>query len=145
MTVGTWTIDDGGNITTEIGHTITATILSDNFTVTLDLNNGCSGPITQSFNVTDLEPTVSISNNVGNDCIPPSGQTVTLSPSIMNNAIASNPIGFEWTYDISGGQSMTSTSETINVELLPGQVINAQLTVRYACLLYTSPSPRDRG
>ena len=50
----------------------------------------------------------------------------------MNNAIVSNPIGFEWTYDISGGQSMTSTSETINVELLPGQVINAQLTVRYA-------------
>ena len=36
MTVGTWTIESGGVvIATEVGHTITATINADNFSVTL--------------------------------------------------------------------------------------------------------------
>ena len=170
----------------------------------MNVDNGCSGPITETFRTTDLEPTIAILDNVGNDCIPPSGQVVTLSSSILNNAINSNPIGLEWVYNISSGPSMTSMNPSIDIELLPGDVINAQLSVTYAngcvfsvsdviqarnsgtgeleivndansscisaggqiitfstnldpnqistynwvyniCLLYTSPSPRDRG
>ena len=133
MTVGTWTIESGGVvIATEVGHTITATINADNFSVTLNVDNGCSGPITETFSTTDLEPTIAILDNVGNDCIPPSGQVVTLSSSILNNAINSNPIGLEWVYNISSGPSMTSMNPSIDIELLPGDVINAQLSVTYA-------------
>ncbi len=131
-TVGIWTIT-GPSISTitEIGHTITAAIDGE-FTVTFDIDNGCSGPITETFNQADLEPEIAIQNNVGNDCIPPSGQVVTLTPTINNNAINSNPIGVEWNYSISGGPSMTSTNDSIDIQLLPGEVINAQLTVTYA-------------
>jgi len=50
-TVANWTIVDGGTTTTQVGHTISGTISGDFFSVTIDLDNGCSGPYTESFDV----------------------------------------------------------------------------------------------
>ena len=49
--VANWTIVDGNNTTTQVGHTISGTITGDVFTVTIDLDNGCSGPFSQTFRV----------------------------------------------------------------------------------------------
>ncbi len=130
-TVANWSINDGGNITEQVGHTISGTVVSDNFTVTMDLNNGCSGPYSETFDVNDLQPTLAIGDNLGGDCLDPNGQIVSLNPSITGGNILSQPATYNWQYDIDGGASTTSTDQFVSVTLLPGQIINATLTVEY--------------
>ncbi len=53
-TVADWTIVDGNSTVNTSGHSVTATIDTETFSVTMDPLNGCSGPITKQFRKEDF-------------------------------------------------------------------------------------------
>ena len=73
---------------------------------------------------------------------------VFLSLTVVTTTVA---LGFhsvllDWVEGITGSQWASQVSESIELTLTYGLVISALLFLGImACLLYTSPSPRDRG
>ncbi len=130
-TVANWTIVDGANTSTDVGHIVSGIITSNTFTVTMDLDNGCSGPYTETFNLDDLLPGLSIANNLSGDCIAPTGETISLSPQYtgINTSAA---LSYQWTYQVAGAPVQTSNNPTVAITVLPGQQVEASLTVNFA-------------
>lgn len=121
-TVVDWTIVDGNSSVSESGHTVTATIDTDSFSVTMDPDNGCSDPITMEFEVFDYVNPSDIRADFR--AIPTicDGNRIT----VLFEDITVGADGFERNWVINGN---TFTGESLTVELPANGIVEVSLSV----------------
>ena len=127
-------INDGGTINIATGATITLTSNFDNLNAGAVNNQGML-ELAGNFTAADA------SNQTGSGTYRFNGtnnpQTLTIGTGEISSIELDTPLGLELQSDVNGVNSLNFIS---------GHIISGPntLTMNTVCLLYTSPSPRDR-